>query len=380
MECLIESAYSRCPLPTLARFRLQNQLLADGFGILLLHHGVKVLRSEILVQIHLVIQVLESGDAAQDEIVCLVLEVQAGIQQVTLVTAFVVIIDFVQVIGTVFRLSIGTAYISIRVSALVGIFIIERKVQFTVFGRQVDSPDTSAEFIVHIDSFAIELVLEESALVLIESSGRKGKLGRDAVIMRDGSLVVIVGSRSQTQVRTLVAEGGFGKDTDETSHGITSVECPLRPTHHVYPFDVRVVEIESRLIDKRNVIDVQPDCRGIDARTDTPHIHGSSQFGTIIRNEQVGYQSGKRFDRSDRVLSQVVLRKRGSRYGLLAQTVVLFRSSDDHYLFDVNDFGCIFRNHMFCISRRSSCDGCGNGYQRSQYCTSFHHFFFQECV
>lgn len=178
LQPLIESAHSRSPLPAVARLRLQYKFLADGFRVLLLHDGINVGFGEILIQIHLVVQILETCHTAQDKVVCLMLQIQTSVQQVTLVTTGTVVRYFSDIVAAIFRLAVGTSGVFIRITSLIGIFIIHRQVQFQVVCRQVDSAETTSEFIVRIDALVVEAVLEEASLVLVEEACRESKLRR----------------------------------------------------------------------------------------------------------------------------------------------------------------------------------------------------------
>ena len=283
------------------------------------------------------------------------LQVQSSVNHVPLVSALIVVRNLAHILFPVF-LSFYHTGVFIRITSLVGILIIQGKVQFQVFLRQINGTYPSSEFVVRINALAGQAVLEEPSVVLIEQSHRERKLVGDTVIMRQRSLVVVVGSPAQSQVGTLIAERRLGKHTDESTHGIASVERTLRSAHHVNPFDIRIVEIESRLVHIRNIIHIKSYGRSIDTRTDTAYIHRCGQLRTVIRDEQVGHQSRKRLDGSHALAPHVALRERSRRNGLLAQAVVFLWSRNHNHFFYINHFCGIF----YCIVRlvNRKCDSC----------------------
>ena len=173
---LVESAHSRSPLPAIDRFRFQHQFFTDSLGVLLLHDGINVSFRKILVQIHLVVQILETSHTAQNKVVCLMFQIQSTVQQVTLVATFTVVRYFSDIFTAVFCLVIGTSGIFVWISSLIGIFIIQREVQLQIFRRQINGAETSSELIVCINALVVEVVLEETSLVFVEESRRKRKL------------------------------------------------------------------------------------------------------------------------------------------------------------------------------------------------------------
>lgn len=82
------------------------------------------------------------------------------------------------VLTAVFRLAVGTSGVFVRITSLVGIFIIQCQVQFEVFRRQVDGTETTSELIVRIDALVVEAVLEEASLVFVEEACRESKTAK----------------------------------------------------------------------------------------------------------------------------------------------------------------------------------------------------------
>ena len=165
----------------------------------------------------------------------------------------------------------------------------------------------------------------------VEGTCRKGELRADAVVVGERSLVVVVGGRAQPEIRSLVGEGRLGEDADQSSHRVASVEGSLRAAHYVDAFHIGIVEVEGRLVDEGDVVDIQSDCRRVDARADAPDIHRGGQLRAVVGDEEVGHERRERLDRSDGVVAHVFLRERGCRHRLLPQAAVFFRGGDDHH-------------------------------------------------
>ena len=290
----------------------------------------------------MVVQELEARHTAQDEVVGLMLQVEPTVQQVALVAALVVVGNAADVVGAVF-LALGHAGIFVRISALVGVFIVQGEVQLQVLAGQVDGTNTASELVVLVHPLIVQRhVLEETSLVLIEEVGGEGKLRADAVVVAHAGLVVVVGSSAQHEVRPLIGEGRLGEDTYQAAHRVASVERALRASHHVDTLDVGVVEVEGRLVDEGDVVHVETHGRRVDARTDAAYIDRSRQLRAIVGYEQIGHQRRQALDRTYGITPHVGLRERRGRKGLLAQTAVFLGCGDYHHFFDIHHLDGVF--------------------------------------
>ena len=91
VQPLVESAHSSSPLPSASRLRLHDDFLAQRFRILLLHDRIDILFREVLVEVHPVVEILESRSAAQREVSALVFQVHSRVDQIPPVSAVVVV-------------------------------------------------------------------------------------------------------------------------------------------------------------------------------------------------------------------------------------------------------------------------------------------------
>ena len=91
VQPLVESAHSGSPLPSASRLRLHDDFFAQRFRILLLHDRIDILFREVLVEVHPVVEILESRGAAQREVSALVFQVHSRVDQIPPVSAVVVV-------------------------------------------------------------------------------------------------------------------------------------------------------------------------------------------------------------------------------------------------------------------------------------------------
>ena len=193
---------------------------------------------------------LISGYGTECEILRLVLYIKSGIQQVAVIATFII----------VSRLGYISGFFiveSIRVTALVTIFITYIKVELPIIAGQVDGADTSTGRLPFIYLFIVErCIAEETAFVFIKSSSRECKALIHTVIVSDGSIVLIVCTCPYPEVSTLIRERRFGMYFNKSTHRISSVQCTLRTAQHINTLDVGIIEIECGFIYIRYIVDV----------------------------------------------------------------------------------------------------------------------------
>lgn len=141
------------------------------------------------------------------------------------------------------------------------------RVCLPVVRGEVDGTEASACRLPLVGFLVSHRVAEESSLVVVESSGRKGEPFRKLVIVGQRGVIGIVRACPHVEVRSLVGEGGFGVYLYQPAHGIASVERALRTAKHVNALHVGVAEVEGRLVYIRNVIHVKSHRGSVDART-----------------------------------------------------------------------------------------------------------------
>ena len=223
-------------MPCLTRLAFEGDFLADRVDALLLFKGIGVAWREVLVHVHTVVQVLESGHGIEDEVICLMLDIETCVQEATTIGAFAVVGDLI-------------FFIIIRITPFVGIVIVHVEIEFPVIRSKPNGTDASASGLHIIYLLVEERVGEESVRTFVISTGRECKTFADTVIVSEGCATMIV-SRAITQLHvcTLVRERRTGMYLYEATHGVSSVKCSLWTTEDVDTFDVIEIEIESRLV------------------------------------------------------------------------------------------------------------------------------------
>ena len=297
---MVESESSRSPLPSLSGFGFQDNFFGNGICPLLLLDIKDISFCEVLIEEHTVIQVLITCHGTQYKVTGLIFDVDTRIEQSTAVTAAVVIWNFTDVVCPVlcnfFTLffSFGYAVLSnpgivVRIPALVAIFIVHGHVYFQIRCRQVNPTKTSASGVAFVDFFIVPCrVFKEAARVFVETSGRKSKAVGYTVIMGEWNVIIIVSCCSHANIGTLISERRFCVHLDKSSHRVTSVEGTLWPAKNINTFDISIVEVESGFVDIRDIVYIKSYGRSIDAWADSADINRSSQFGTVVRDKQIG--------------------------------------------------------------------------------------------
>ena len=128
------------------------------------------------------------------------------------------------------------------------------------------------------------------------------------MIVSDGCASVIAFCAiAQLYVRTLIRERRAGMHLHETTHGVSSVECPLRTTENVDAFDVIEVEVEGTLVEERDVVHIHAHSWGIDTRTDATDVHSRSEARAIVGHKEIRHDVARALERSDTIGLHVLL-------------------------------------------------------------------------
>ena len=79
----------------------------------------------------------------------------------------------------------------------------------------------------------------------------------------------------------------MGVYLDQASHGVTSVESALWTTQHIDALYIVEVEVKSRFVEIRNIVNIQSHCWSVDARANAANVDGRRKPGAIVRNVEV---------------------------------------------------------------------------------------------
>ena len=206
----------------------ESQLFAPRIDALPLCEGEIVGRGEVLVECHVVVQVLIGCDRRQDEPLGGVLCVQAAVQQAAAVERRAVVGDAAHVFRQFFFRALHRAEVAVGVFVVLAVGIVRGKVYFPPFGGQVDPPHASSAGFFSSGRFVAHLVLVESLGTLVEGVQGIGHLLACFPVVRGRGLIAVVFHRSaQPDVCSLVAERVSGEHAQDASHGIPPVEGGL---------------------------------------------------------------------------------------------------------------------------------------------------------
>ena len=161
---------------------------------------------------------------------CLVFQVQTGVQQVAVIVASGIVGDLSNVGFHRLALCFGgqATLIEIRVSSLVAVFVVDVQVHLPVVRREVNGADASACRLPLVRFLVPHRVAEESSLIIVKPSGGKGEPFRKPMIVGQRGIIGIVRTCPHAEVRSLVGEGRFGVYLNQSAHSIAPVERALR--------------------------------------------------------------------------------------------------------------------------------------------------------
>ena len=228
---------------------LQDKLLGDGILVLPLLQGVKVDVGKVLIQVHLVVQVLEACYAGQGGARPALLGCQTHISEVAAVTAAIVVGNLPD-LRDGFRRS-GRAHnttIFIRIATLVEPFMAGCEVETESGVGTQDESHASSEILLAVDEFvATGGIAEIAAIDIAEEVGAEGKTVAYAMIVSESeaSAISIIGCRTaaKSDISTLIGKRILGKDADDATHRVAPVKRALRTTQHINAVNVAEVEV-----------------------------------------------------------------------------------------------------------------------------------------
>ena len=125
---------------------------------------------------------LESGHGIENEMAGLVLDVQAGVQQTAAIGTLAVVGNFIKQVLAVF-FTTEFAGVVIRITAFVGIVVVDAEIEFPVVAGQPHGTDASASGLHFVYFLVEERVGEESVGTFVVSACREGKAVADAVVV-----------------------------------------------------------------------------------------------------------------------------------------------------------------------------------------------------
>ena len=270
---------SECPSQPVYRFvavPFDNDVLRNGMFLTDLRHGEVGEREEVLVERHVVVDILVAGHSGHHYIVVFPTYGQSVHYRVPAVEAGVVVVDFTCV----------GRFVSISPLTY------ERKAchvfQCQTFIRFPTQFERGPKVVFLVAFFTVVHVGEESVgMIAIDVASDAELVGNTCIMGYSGFYRIGVAIFGEDTC-ALKRKRRQGADIDDSSHRVASVECALRTAHHFHLLDVEDVEVVVVLVHHRNVVDIQSDNRLIDTRSDASDIYGRGYSRTIVGYIHVG--------------------------------------------------------------------------------------------
>ena len=127
------------PLPLAFAKVLYRYLLCQGVDTLFLLQSVDVIRKEILIHEHTVVDVLIASNSVQLPFVGLVANIHTGIQKSATIAALPIVAYYPNLTAIVL-IACGRASIIVRISPFVRVVVIDVHVKGEAFRRSIDAP------------------------------------------------------------------------------------------------------------------------------------------------------------------------------------------------------------------------------------------------
>ena len=136
-------------------------------------------------------------------------------------------------------------------------------------------------------------ISEETLLTLIETCQRKSYMLIELLIMSCFYITKILTTIAKSDICTLIIEGITGIHLDQSTLGILTIKRALWTTKHIYPTQLVIVEIKSRLTHHRNTIEIKTNSRTIDSASYSSDINRGRKTATIIWHYKIRNKPGK---------------------------------------------------------------------------------------
>ena len=256
---------------------------------------------EILIEHHLVVEVLVARDAAERAAPQIGPHGEAVAEGRAAVGAGVVVGDPSRRGGILPRQGFvgGTSGESIGVTALPQIAESERVVDAQSVPHGPLHAEASAARPLPIAFVAREVVGVKPVAATVMGGDGHPHVGRDPEVGGGPHPPGVAAAVLHPDAGPFVSEGRKRVDVDDPAHRIAAVEGGLRPPQHLDPFDVGQVEIVGVLVHVGHVIDVEPHNGLVDAGPQPPHIKRRGHPRTVVGHVEIGHQRRRILERAD---------------------------------------------------------------------------------
>ncbi len=219
-----------------SRRAAQHQVLGDALLVLTLGESEVALRQKVLVERHVVAQIVESGDGGKGESGTIPTHCDTVSDTAATVEHWVVIVDLA-------RLGRG-----IGISALINEISREDILDIDHARRTPHRTPSQRLLIASSGLAAIIEVAEVAALIGIVEVEAHGHFPAKTLVEPDGVAQRSVGSHAGHHAHPLIVHGRYGVDIHQTGYGVATVERGLRTAQHFYALHIGHLEIESVFI------------------------------------------------------------------------------------------------------------------------------------
>ena len=182
----------------------------------------------------------------------------------------------------------------------------------------------STQRTIGISLLPITDVSEIASVRPIGHACRKSQFVRETLIVRDTSIMAIMVSHGAFYECTLVINRILSDNTDEPTHGISSIQCILRATQYLDAFNFPDSCIIGTSIEPWHIIHIYPHRRGIG-----PTAYSSQVYGCVLRtairwDEESRYNSSQITDIVYATRPNILFVKTNTGNALLSQGPVFF--------------------------------------------------------
>ena len=359
----VETEGAQQPAVAPSVVRTENDVLGQGVFAPGLPEREPGFGREVLIERHLVVGVLVRGDRRDGIFRGVVAHRESVADRCAAVGRRVVIAD----------LAVADDGLAVAHDVLAGVGVgitslVERREREGVVDAHspvvapLRFPASSAQTL-PVAFLARAVVVEEAARVGEIARHGHSEVGRELVVGRCPEAVGIPAAVFGRQPHALVGERRERVDVHHAAHRVAAVERRLGPAQDLDAFGVGQLRVEVVLVEHRDVVDIQPDDRLVDARAEAPHVDRRGHARTVVRSVEVGNRLREVFHRPDAAPFDGAAADDRRRDGLRTQHEALFDGRHLHLVHHDHRVGRL-RVRRRAVAARGA--GRGRGGQQQQ--------------
>ena len=206
--------------------RLQGQFLAEDILAHSLTYPVGILRCKVLIDAHLIVDILIGGLAVEAEVLSDIAGVEAGCRHLTKIGTVAVIVDLACLAR--FRIVGG-----IRVASLIAVAVADIGRECPAPGRFPIESSTQETIVELINLAAVEGIAEETVIMVIAAIDGKAHTVVQLRVVIGIHHEVVVTAIACLDTSALKVEGRMGIGIDDTTNAVATIERTLRAAQHL---------------------------------------------------------------------------------------------------------------------------------------------------